>query len=166
MNRKILFRGKSTIDGTWVYGHLNYAEQEDKYYIGVTELMTPVIPETVGQFTGLTDKNGVKIFEGDFVRWWSGSFSFEGLPDNIIKQADQSFKQWLIKREGLYDYEANGWYKKMSNGIVIFFGACFSIHNDSDISNHIKNSKHNLTSYFGHLKLSENYEITGNIHNK
>ena len=73
MKREILFRGKSSINSEWVYGFLNHSEQEDKYYIGVMELMTPVIPETVGQFTGLTDKEGNKIFEGDVVKTKSGS---------------------------------------------------------------------------------------------
>ena len=73
MKREILFRGKCSISGEWVYGFLNYAEHQDKYYIGVMELMTPVIPESVGQFTGLTDKKGNKIFEGDVVKTKSGS---------------------------------------------------------------------------------------------
>ena len=68
MNREILFRGKRVDNDEWVYGFLvkmfgvlNIADKDNE------NIIYEVIPETVGQFIGLPDKNSNKIFEGDIV---------------------------------------------------------------------------------------------------
>ena len=97
--REILFRGKRVDNGEWVYDNsVLFFSEKTKIYGALNEWREiEVIPETVGQYTGVIDKNGKKVFEGDVVEYAGscGEIVFVECRGAFMSRERDMYCEWL-----------------------------------------------------------------------
>lgn len=138
--REILFRGK-TSDGEWVEGILFNAEEDtfiiphgNEYSYDPMEGLAfdvygcKVAPETVGQYTGLTDKNGKRIFEGDICKF--KRFNDVHIGKVVFNVTTASFIMWYQPIVGAYGEKAT---QKMLLSVCDNIEVIGNIHDDPEL---------------------------------
>lgn len=95
--REILFKAKRWSDGKWVYGDLNQLQDSTiiHWYNNGCRVADEVDPSTVCQYTGLKDKNGKRIFEGDILSYDCGDG--DGEPREVHFMNGRFVVQWAVR---------------------------------------------------------------------
>lgn len=156
--REILFRGRAS-DGRWAYGYLfiqaEGTEYEEAYILGgldhrdsvydIWKCAEQVDINTVDQFTGLLDKNGTKIFEGDIIR-------------------TRRYETYQEELKGYYGYDSEGYPQKVPG----YTGSMFVTRQRTNDNYHAVVMRNDQGKYY--LKGASvfidaiNNEVVGNIH--
>ena len=133
--REILFRGKRTDNGEWLEGwyqppvevtHCDGRKESlgaSLSVIGQDGFLEDVyiIPETLGQFTGLTDKNGKKMFEGDVVKFTGSPFGYSYTGVVCFNEGSFCIKYKLWRKEGFHRIgQTTQWQDMGASGIVTY----------------------------------------------
>ncbi len=135
MNREILFRGKR--EGEWFYGDLTTGEDTAQIWYkeeGYGKVNVLVDISTVGQYTGLTDRNGVKIFEGDIVHYQyepgEGYWNFD--QKSVIEWESTGFYMEGIMGTNKYALSC-GWLESIPHNDGGFFEVIGNIHDNPEM---------------------------------
>lgn len=126
--REILFRGKRWNNGEWVYGDLLHDGID--YHMAIRGMgshsVIAVDPATVGQYTGLTDKNGKKIFEGDMCQIKNHRL-ISNLPF-VVEWEDFVYNGWVWR-----DLDIVGAMDSFTNGVAKHCEVVGNIHDNPEL---------------------------------
>lgn len=145
MNRQIKFRGKNIHTGQWLYG--NYHCEGKTHYITKPDQFRDYAPmqfivdeKTVGQFTGLLDKNGEEIFEGDIVNLY---FNYRGKNKRKTPKVEQGVIGWSLcgLRIKIMDYPGAPW-----NHMLIQYGKQIEVIGNIHYNPELRQTQYNDTT--------------------
>ena len=134
-----LYHAKRTYNGKWVEGCLVVTPQGDAYIISTAETKRDVNvlinqcslnvdPKTIGQYTGLTDRNGKRIFEGDICKF--KRFNDVHIGKVVFNVTTASFIMWYQPIVGAYGEKAT---QKMLLSVCDNIEVVGNIHDDPEI---------------------------------